>query len=51
MQRIQCRQTTLFYKTGVDYGTQVAKALTLDLAKAKKLAAMTREERAKATEK
>lgn len=49
--RIQYRQTALFYKADADYGTQVAKALKLDLAKVKKLAAMTQEERAKATEK
>lgn len=51
MQRIQYRQTALFYKADADYGIQVAKALKLDLAKVKKLAAMTQEERAKATEK
>ena len=51
VQRIQYRQTALFYKADSDYGTQVAKALALDLAKVIQLAAMPHEERAKATEK
>ncbi len=47
--RIQYRQTALFYKTDADYGTRVANGLKLDLEKVKKLAAMSDEERAKAT--
>ncbi len=47
--RIQYRQTALFYKTDADYGTRVAKGLSLDLEKVKKLAAMSDEERAEAT--
>ncbi len=51
MERIQYRQCAIFYKADVDYGTQVAKGLKLDVAKVKKLAAMSQEERAKATAK
>ncbi len=49
--RIQLRQTALFYKADPDYGRRVAEGLGLDLKKVEKLAAMSREERAKATEK
>jgi catalase len=47
--RIQLRQTALFYKVSPDYGTRVAKGLGLDAAEVERLAAMTQEERAKAT--
>jgi len=47
--RIQLRQCALFYKAHPDYGTGVAKGLALPLAEVKKLAAMSQEERAKAT--
>jgi len=46
---IQLRQCALFFKADADYGTRVAKGLGLDLAKVKKLAAMTQEERVAAT--
>ena len=49
--RIQLRQCALFYKADPDYGGGVAKGLGLDLAEVKRLAAMTQEERAKATAK
>jgi len=47
--RIQLRQTALFYKADPDYGRRVAKGLGLDVKKVEKLAAMSREERVKAT--
>lgn len=47
--RIQYRQTALFYKADADYGTRVGKALSLDMAKVSKLAAMSDEDRAAAT--
>jgi catalase len=47
--RIRYRQTALFYKADTDYGIRVAQALDLDPAKVKALAAMTQEERVKAT--
>lgn len=50
-QRIQYRQAALFYKAHPEYGTRVAEGLKLDLAKVKNLAAMTQEERVKATAK
>ena len=49
--RIQKRQTALFYKADKAYGEGVAKGLGLDVAEIAKLAAMTQEERVKATEK
>ncbi len=49
--RIQLRQTALFYKCHEDYGTKLAQALGLDLNEVRKLAAMTQEERIKATAK
>ncbi len=49
--RIQLRQAALFYKADEDYGTRVAKGLGLDVEEVKKLADMSQEERAKATEK
>lgn len=47
--RIQRRQTALFYKADEDYGTRVANGLELDLAEVKRLAAMSQEDRVKAT--
>jgi catalase len=47
--RIQLRQTALFYKADPDYGQRVAKALGLNAAEVKRLAAMSQEERVKAT--
>ncbi|AEG59670.1 catalase [Desulforamulus ruminis] len=49
-QRIQLRQTALFYKADPDYGQKVAEGLGLDLAAVKDLAAMSQEERVKATQ-
>ena len=49
-QRIQRRQCAVFCKAHPDYGAAVAKGLGLDLEDVKKLAAMSKEERAKATE-
>lgn len=49
--RIQYRQAAIFYKADEDYGSRVAKGLGLDVAKVKKLAAMTKEQRAEATAK
>ena len=49
--RIQLRQTALFYKADQDYGQRVAKGLKLNLNEIKKLAAMSQEERVKATNK
>lgn len=48
-QRIQLRQTALFYKADKDYGISVAKGLGLDEVEVEKLAAMNQEERVKAT--
>jgi len=48
-ERIQYRQTALFYLADKGYGTKVAKALKLDPKKVKQLAAMSQEERVKAT--
>jgi catalase len=48
--RIQMRQTALFYKADPDYGRRVAEGLSLDVKKVETLAAMSQEERAKATE-
>ena len=47
--RIQLRQTALFYKADPDYGRRVAEGLGLDISQVKRLAAMSQEERAKAT--
>jgi catalase len=49
--RIQLRQTALFFKADSDYGSRVAKGLGLDIKEVERLANMTKEERAKATEK
>jgi catalase len=48
-QRIQYRQTALFYKAHPDYGKRVAEGLGLNLERIKELAAMAQEERVKAT--
>ncbi|WP_428560848.1 MAG: catalase [Solidesulfovibrio sp. DCME] len=47
--RIQKRQCALFYKADATWGERVAAGLGLDLAEVKKLAGMTKEERAAAT--
>lgn len=47
--RIQLRQCALFYKADTDYGNRVASGLGLEIAEVKKLAAMSQEERVKAT--
>jgi len=47
--RIQLRQAALFYKADPDYGSRVAKELGLNIKKVEKLAAMSPEDRAKAT--
>jgi catalase len=47
--RIQLRQTALFYKAAADYGERVAAGLGLDANEVKKLAAMSQEDRVKAT--
>ncbi len=48
--RIQLRQTALFCKADHDYGRRVAGGLRLDVKEVERLANMTREERAEATE-
>ncbi|MEN9919784.1 MAG: hypothetical protein RL662_2220 [Bacteroidota bacterium] len=47
--RLQYRQTALFYKADADYGTRVATGLGLDVARVAQLAAMSQDERVKAT--
>ncbi|NIM14676.1 MAG: catalase [Candidatus Aminicenantes bacterium] len=47
--RIQLRQTALFYKADEQYGSRVAEGLKLDLKEVKRLAAMSQEDRVKAT--
>lgn len=49
--RIQLRQTALFFKADPDYGSRVAEGLELDMKEVERLAAMSHEERAKATAK
>ncbi|MCD4820844.1 MAG: catalase [Methanococcoides sp.] len=49
--RIQLRQTAIFFKADPDYGGHVAEGLGLDIKEVERLANMTQEERAKATEK
>ncbi len=49
MQRIQYRQSALFFKADMDYGTRVAQGLGLEVDLVKKLAAMSQEERAAIT--
>ena len=48
-QRIQLRQTALFYKAEADYGTRIAEGLGLDVDEVQRLAAMSQEERVRAT--
>ncbi|MFP4655851.1 MAG: catalase [Methanohalobium sp.] len=50
LQRIQLRQTAIFYKADPDYGKRVAKGLGLDEDEVKKLAEMTAKERENATQ-
>lgn len=47
--RIQLRQVALFLKADQDYGRRVAAGLGLDVGEVERLAAMTQEERVKAT--
>jgi catalase len=47
--RIQKRQCAIFYKCDPDYGTRLARALTLDVEEVAALAAMSQEERVAAT--
>jgi catalase len=47
--RIQLRQTALFYKADAEYGERVAKGLGLSPGEVERLAAMSQEERVKAT--
>ena len=48
--RIQMRQTAIFFKADPDYGRRVAAGLGLDIAQVERLAAMSAEERANATQ-
>ncbi|MCE5243482.1 MAG: catalase [Syntrophobacteraceae bacterium] len=48
-ERIQLRQTALFYKADPEYGRRVAEGLKLDIGKVKALAGMSQEERTEAT--
>ncbi len=48
-QRLQLRQTALFYKADKDYGQRVAEKLGLDVEKIKSLAAMSQADRVTAT--
>jgi len=50
LKRIQVRQTALFYKADTQYGSRVAEGLGLDIKEVQRLANMSHEERAKATE-
>lgn len=47
--RIQFRQTALFYKADVEYGSRVARGLELNLDEVKHLALLSQEDRVKAT--
>jgi catalase len=47
--RLQLRQSALFYKADPEYGERVAKGLGLNVDEVKRLAAMTQEDRVKAT--
>jgi catalase len=49
VERIQLRQTALFWKADEDYGRRVAEGLGLDVDRVRELAAMGPEERAGAT--
>jgi catalase len=48
--RIQLRQAAVFYKAHPEYGTRVAEGIGLDVKEVKRLAGMSHDERAKATE-
>lgn len=48
-ERIQYRQCAIFYKAHPEYGTRVAEGIGLDVGKVKSLAALSQEERIKAT--
>ena len=48
-QRLQLRQTALFYKADKEYGTRVANGLKLDANEVERLAGMTQEQRVSAT--
>jgi len=48
---ILLRQTALFFKADPDYGSRVANGLSLDIKEVERLANITAEERARATEK
>lgn len=50
-ERLQYRQTALFYKADSEYGERVAAGLGLALEKVKRLASMTQDERVEATSK
>ena len=47
--RIQLRQAALFHKADPDYGRRVAEGVGLDVGEVERLAAMSQEERVKAT--
>ena len=49
MKRIQLRQTALCFKADREYGTRVAERLGLDTEQVEKLAAMSQEDRVRAT--
>ncbi len=49
MKRLQLRQTALFFKADPDYGRRVAQGLKLDEKQVEALAAMSQEDRVKAT--
>ena len=48
--RIQMRQTALFFKADPDYGRRVAAGLGLEVAAVERLAALSAEARAEATQ-
>ncbi|WP_449244450.1 catalase [Desulfobacca acetoxidans] len=48
--RIQYRQAAIFFKADPDYGRRVAEGLKLDASELERLAGMTQEDRAKATD-
>ncbi len=50
LKRIQMRQTSLFFKADPDFGRRVAQGLGLDLQEVERLAHMSHEERARATD-
>ena len=48
-ERIQLRQTALFYRVDPDYGTRVAEAIGVDVAEVARLAGLTQEDLVEAT--